>query len=196
MPKLIDHGARREEIAAAAWQVILREGVSGASVRAVAAEAGLSTGSLRHIFASQSQLLVFAFRLVVDRATARIAALPPQRTALLTAEAVANELLPLDRDRRTEMEVYLALFAAASSDAQLQATRDDALRQMRDACRWMVAQLLDDADRPDEAELELEAARLHAVIDGLAAHLVWMPADVDPDWARQVVARHVRSLGS
>jgi AcrR family transcriptional regulator len=196
MPRLIDHDARREEIAAAAWQVILREGVTGASVRAVAAEAGLSTGSLRHIFASQTQLLAFAFQLVVDRATARIAALPPQQTPLLTAESVANELLPLDRERRTEMEVYLALFAAASSDTGLQAIRDDALRQVRDACLWIVGQLYGDADVSDQGEAELEAARLHALIDGLAAHLVWMPADVDPDWARQVVARHLRSLST
>ena len=68
MPRLIDHDARRAEIADAAWRVILREGVTGASVRTVAAEAGLSSGSLRHVFATQSALLVYAFQLVIDRA--------------------------------------------------------------------------------------------------------------------------------
>ncbi|HLR93636.1 MAG TPA: TetR family transcriptional regulator [Jiangellaceae bacterium] len=68
MPRLIDHDERRERFAEATWRVILRDGVGGVSVRTVAAEAGHSTGSLRHVFASQSQLLVFALQLVVDRA--------------------------------------------------------------------------------------------------------------------------------
>ncbi|MGO1312616.1 MAG: TetR/AcrR family transcriptional regulator, partial [Brevibacterium aurantiacum] len=110
MPKLIDHESRREEIAAAAWRVIVRDGVAGASVRSVAAEAGLSVGSLRHVFASQSQLLAFAMKLVIDRAGERVRRLPRAPSPLESAEAIAEELLPLDEDRRLEMEVYLALF--------------------------------------------------------------------------------------
>lgn len=196
MPRLIDHGTRRAEIAAAAWRVILREGVTGASVRTVAAEAGLSSGSLRHVFTTQSELLVHAFQLVVERATERIVALPPQPTALQAAEAVAHELLPLDHERRAEMEVYLALLAAAGSEPDLRATRDDALRQVRDACRWIVRLLSEESTLRDDQDLELATAHLHAVIDGLAAHLIWMPAETDTGWARAVVARHLRSLSS
>ena len=72
MPKPIDHNERRERIAEAAWRVILREGVAGASVRSVAVEAGQSAGSLRHVFYSQSQLLAFALELVTTRAAARV----------------------------------------------------------------------------------------------------------------------------
>ncbi|MDN5636054.1 MAG: TetR family transcriptional regulator, partial [Brevibacterium sp.] len=94
MPKLIDHESRREEIAAAAWRVIVREGVGGASVRTVAAEAGLSVGSLRHVFASQSQLLSFAMQLVIDRAGERVRELPSRECPLESAEDITRELLP------------------------------------------------------------------------------------------------------
>ncbi|GAA1487885.1 TetR family transcriptional regulator [Brachybacterium sacelli] len=57
MPKLIDHARRREELAEAAWRVLLREGVGRASVRNVAAEAGLTVNSLRHVFSTQDELL-------------------------------------------------------------------------------------------------------------------------------------------
>lgn len=194
MPKLIDHTRRREQIAEAAWRVIVRDGVAGASVRTVAAEAGLSTGALRHIFASQADLLVFALRLVSDRAKARVAALPVLPTAAETVEAVAAQFIPLDRDRRAEMEVYLALFTAANADAQLRGPRDTTHRAMRGACQWMIGRLDDGSDLAPGADHELEAARLHAVIDGLAAHLVYEPADADPEWARRVLARHIRSL--
>lgn len=193
-PKLIDHTERREHLATATWRVILRDGVAGVSVRTVAAEAGLSTGSLRHIFATQGELLVFALQLVVDRATARVAELPTQDTAVDTVEMVAAELMPLDRERRAEMEVYLALFTAANADPDLRGPRDAAHQKMRDACRWMLDELADREALPVETDLEVEAIRLHALLDGLAAHLVYEPPDADPEWAHRVLVHHLRSL--
>lgn len=194
MPKLIDHTERREQFAEATWRVILRDGVAGASVRTVAAEAGQSVGSLRHVFASQSELLDFALQLVFDRAGARVAAMLPLPTGAEAVQAVAAELLPLDRDRRAEMEVYLALFNAANANPDLRASRGKAHQGMRDACRWMIAQLDNGTDLAADADQELEAQRLHAVIDGLGGHLVFEPADSDPEWARAVLVRHIRSL--
>ena len=173
---------------------MLRDGIGGASVRAVAAEAGRSAGSLRHIFPSQADLLVFALQLVIDRATARVASALPLPTARQEVEAVAAELLPLDRERRAEMEVYLALFTAANSNAGLRAVRDAVHRTTRDACRWMIGRLDNGIDLAADADRELESVRLHAVIDGLAAHLIYEPVGTDPGWARQVLVRHIRSL--
>lgn len=194
MPRLIDHDERREQLAEATWRVILRDGVGGASVRTVAAEAGQSAGSLRHIFASQADLLVFALELVVDRAAARVLRLPPLPTAVATVETVAAELIPLDRERRAEMEVYLALFVAANANADLRGPRNTAHQKLHEACRWMIDLLDNGTDLAPDADRELETDRLHALIDGLAAHLIYQPADADPEWARRVLESHVRSL--
>ena len=75
MPKVVDHEQRRRELAHAVWRVIRRQGVDQASVRTVALEAGWSPGALRHYFATQSELLAFAMRLVVERIEGRIAAI-------------------------------------------------------------------------------------------------------------------------
>lgn len=196
MPKLIDHQERREEIAAAAWRVILRDGVGGASVRTVAAEAGLSTGSLRHVFATQSQLLAFAMELVLVRADARVMALPKRDTALQSAEDFVAELLPLDEERRVEMEVYLALFAASGSDPKLQDARNEAWKRVHNASH-MIITLINRTEGPaSDEEFEHEVSRLHALLDGLAAHLVWQPTKMAPDEAREVVVRHLRELAA
>jgi DNA-binding transcriptional regulator YbjK len=73
VPKVVDPVARRQEVAEAVLRVVRRDGLEQASVRNVAREAGLSMGSLRHYFASQSELMVFAFRTVVDRIESRLA---------------------------------------------------------------------------------------------------------------------------
>src|ERR687893_149557 len=56
MPKQVDHDARREELAAALWHVVTREGIEAASIRRVAAEANCSTGSLRHYYDAHASL--------------------------------------------------------------------------------------------------------------------------------------------
>lgn len=194
MPRHIDHAQRRELIAEAAWRVIFRDGVGGASVRTVAGEAGMSAGSLRHIFASQSELMVFALQLVVERVTARVDALPGRPTALETVELVASQFLPLDQERRAEMAVYLALFSSANADNALRAPCDEAYRDLRLACHWMLGELDNGVDLAAGRDLDFEATRLHAVIDGLALHLIYEPPDADSGWAHDVLIGHIRSL--
>jgi AcrR family transcriptional regulator len=194
MPKLIDHGERRQQLAEAAWRVIVRDGVGCASVRTVAAEAGCSPGSLRHVFSTQSELLVFALELVIERVTVRIDALPAAPTARANVESVAAQLLPLDRERRAEMEVYLALFTAANTHSELRETRDAAHRTVRQACRWMIGELDSAQELAPGTDHELEALRLHALIDGLAAHLLYEPQNSDTRWAQRVLSNHIRTL--
>ncbi len=64
MPKIVDHDARREEIAQALWRVVRRDGIRAASVRTIAAEAGWSAGAVRYYFPDQDGLLSFAMDLV------------------------------------------------------------------------------------------------------------------------------------
>ncbi|TCK26745.1 TetR/AcrR family transcriptional regulator [Pseudonocardia endophytica] len=196
MPKLIDHDDRRTQLAEAAWRVIVRDGVAGASVRTVAAEAGVSTGSLRHLFGNHADLLVFALQLVIDRAVGRITSLPTRSDPVAAVEAVAAELLPLDQERRAEMEVYLALFTAANTNPGLRSTRDAAHQQVQDSCRWMIDRLARGGALDAGADLQLETLRLHALIDGLAAHLVYDVTDTVPDQALQVLHRHIQSLAA
>ncbi|TDC15185.1 TetR family transcriptional regulator [Streptomyces sp. 8K308] len=194
MPRLIDRGERRREIAHAAWRVIVRDGIGRASVRGVAAEAGVSAGSLRHVFASQRELLVFALEMVTERVTERSTAPRPSGTARESVEAAARGTLPLDAERRAESEAFLALCDAARTNTALRGPRDAAHRAMRRACRGLVGELDNGVDLAPGADLDLEAARLHALLDGLTAHLLHEPATADPGWAVRVLTRHLDSL--
>ncbi|HWT95113.1 MAG TPA: TetR family transcriptional regulator C-terminal domain-containing protein, partial [Solirubrobacteraceae bacterium] len=119
MPKHVDHDQRRDELADAVWRLVVREGVEAASLRRVAAEAGWSVGSVRHYFATQHELLTFAMELVVTRATARLQTTPPGPDAPATAAALLGQLLPLDDERRAEMQVWLAFSTRAAVDPAL-----------------------------------------------------------------------------
>ena len=119
MPKHVAHDARRRELAEAACAVVARDGVDGATLRAVATEAGWSVGSMRYYFATKADLLVFALHYVSERIEERIGRQASDASALAALRAAVVELLPFDADRRREALVWLAFMARAGVEPRL-----------------------------------------------------------------------------
>jgi AcrR family transcriptional regulator len=195
VPKVVDIEARRTELAEALWRVIRRDGLERASVRNVAREAGLSMGALRHYFGTQDELLAFAMRLVIERARGRMEALDlsscgPRRAV----EMVLREVLPLDAERRAEAEVWLALTGRVLVDPALRALRDESYDLLQGLCRRLVSTLVESGQAAPELDIDLEAERLYAVVDGLAVHAVVRPERATDDLVAAVLARHIDSL--
>lgn len=187
MPKQVDHAQRREEVAGALWRLVVRDGVEGASLRRVAAEAGWSAGSLRHYFATQSELLAFAMDLVTERARRRLLALPGDADASTTAARLLEEVLPLDGERRAEMQVWLAFTMRALVDPALRGRREQAHADLRELCRSAVLLL-------GLPEPERETERLHALIDGLALHAILDPHTTTPHRQVELLSHHIDRL--
>jgi AcrR family transcriptional regulator len=194
MPKIVDHEERRRELAHAVWRVIRRDGVERASVRTVAEEAGWSPSALRHYFATQSELLAFAMRLVVERIEARISKLDRPTEAREAVEQVLHELLPLDEERRAENEVWLAFTARALVDPELRAHHDEVHDALHQAC----ASALETLAAPGRAQLgrqtALQVERLHALTDGLAVHTALRPELMPPETIVAVLRLHLDAL--
>jgi AcrR family transcriptional regulator len=194
MPRQVDPERRRAELAQAVWTVIRRDGLQRASVRNVAGEAGLSMGSLRHYFASQSELLCFAMQLVGDRARDRIRAMAPASDPRRAAEQLLHQLVPLDDERRAESEVWLAFTGHAPVDPEQRAIHERIHDQLGGACATAIGLLADAGLTAGNLDLPLEAARLHALVDGLAVHAIMRPAELPPSRIVAVLARHLDSL--
>jgi AcrR family transcriptional regulator len=194
MPRQVDPEQRRAELAEAVWTVIRRDGLQRASVRNVAREAGLSMGSLRHYFATQSELLCFAMQLVGDRARARVRALQPAADPRATAERLLQELVPLDDERRAESEVWLAFTGHALVDPAQRAIHQRIHDQLNGACARAITILADAGLTADDLDLPLEAARLHALLDGLAVHAVMRPDQLPPARVTAVISLHLDTL--
>lgn len=192
---MVDIGARRRELAEALWRVIRRDGLERASVRNVAREAGFSMGALRHYFSTQDELLAFAMRLVIERARGRIEALDlSSRGSREAAELVLREVLPLDSERVAEAEVWLALTGRALVDPTLRAIRAESYDLLEWLCRRMICSLVESGETLPGLNVELEAGRLYAVIDGLAMHAVVRPERATADLVSSVLERHLDGL--
>jgi len=194
MPKIVDHEQRRRELGHAVWRVIRRGGVDHASVRTVANEAGWSPGALRHYFATQSELLAFAMRLVVERIEGRISALTRATDPREAVEQVLHELLPLDEERRAENEVWLAFSARALIDPELRAQHNEVHDALHQACASSLETLAAAGRAQAGSQTALQVERLHALTDGLAVHTALLPELMPPERIVAVLRLHLDAL--
>lgn len=194
VPRLVDHATRRSELAEALWQVVREQGIHHVSVRTVAARAGVSPSALRHYFTTQEELLGFALQSVVDRATARVLPQLPRLRGRSGAHAVLEQLLPLDPDRRDEVEVYLAFNIRAHQDPALRAIRDEAEAASRRAVRHALRLLAEDGALGAGRDPDEQADQTYPLVDGLALHGTLWPDRYPPAHLRQVLHAHLGEL--
>lgn len=104
MPKIVDHGARRDEIGWAVAQLIAEQGVHAVTVRAVAAVAGYQPSTLRHYFPNSDQMLAHALIVVRERQKQRLATIvwpSDMRTAFEKAGYRRFRSMPTGSPKRT-----------------------------------------------------------------------------------------------
>ena len=190
----VDSQVRRRELAEAVWRVVLRDGVESASVRKVAAEAGLSTGSLRHVFPSQSELLTFAMQLVIDEVARRIENVERSGDVADVVEHQLRSLLVLDEESRAIFEIWLAFSTRARVDRSLRPLRDETHARVRELCRQALEALRSAGRLRLDLDVAGEAERLHALVDGLAMHGTLDPETTTPLRQTELLASHLELL--
>ena len=125
----MDHDERRRRIADAVLAVLARGGVEEATVRHVAAEAGVSAGMVQHYFASKDDLM----RAALGRASAgvqeRLGDPGDGPRALL--RALFEQVLPLDEQRGREGRVFLSVLAYAAVHPEAGGPLRDGARALR-----------------------------------------------------------------
>lgn len=157
---------RRRQIAEAVWRIAAERGLHAASIREVAAEAGVSTRSVQYHFRGKHELLVGALRLLHEdnerRAQRRITADPGDPGALL--RSIIEELLPLDAQRRTALRVLAAYYARSLTDPALAAVFLHDQHPLEDLVAAVIAQAQESGaaapalDPRAEADLLVSAA--------------------------------------
>jgi AcrR family transcriptional regulator len=157
----------RTRIIDAAQRTIADLGVKGATVRAIAAEAGVSTGYVMHYFEDKDVLA----RAVLDhtnaQAAARVLAAGRGKRGLEALVAAIEALLPLTTERRTVWQVWVAFWNQARSEDWPAA----ALTLARGGLAAILAQsfkeAVEDGELPEGLDLQYEGERLTTLAAGL-----------------------------
>jgi TetR/AcrR family transcriptional repressor of bet genes len=190
MPKIVDVEQRRAELADAAARLIARSGIEAATMREVAAEAGLTTGALTHYFTDKHELLLTTFQAsLARRRSLRPPAVDTPPSALLLA--ALEGALPLDDDRRLHWLVTIACCAQATGDADLARAQQQAYEEFSGYVTGLVRACAI-GQRRDAADT---AAMLIAAADGIAVQALFHPDLWPAARQRTVLLRMVAAHG-
>ena len=152
MPKIVDHDVQRLKFAEAAMSLIARHGLEGVTMRAVAAEAGLSYGSLFHYFKSKDELLMHVIRHSTTLQTKRVNEYVSQYSGLKALEHLLCDDSIISDSSRDDWMVWLTfLYKAALHEAFA-----DLHAELIDGWLTRIERLLEDAQQSGEIRENLD----------------------------------------
>ena len=184
---------RRGEMMRAAAACLAEDGVGAATVRAVAARAGVTPGLIRHHFGGIDGLIAATYRHVGETVSeaieAALAQAPADPRARLTAFVRASFAPPLlDGDL---LATWLAFWGRVRRDPEIRALHGEIYSAYRARLAAMLGAAAK-AGRPIEAERA--ALALTALLDGLWLELCLDPTTFSADEAVRIVEAFIDAL--
>ncbi|MEK4149792.1 TetR/AcrR family transcriptional regulator [Robertmurraya sp. FSL W8-0741] len=194
MPKIVDHDEKRKQIAEAAWNIIRKEGVEKASIRRVAAEAGMSSGALRHYFSTQDEMLLFIMNYYLEEGKKRSQNKEWSENPVQAVEEVLLELVPIDEEKKIETSVWWILALRSLTSDTIKDKKDEITDGTYELANSMIEILALKGVLSDSMNAELEKSRLTALIEGLSIHALLRPDVYSPEKVKEVIRYHLETL--
>ena len=196
MPKIVDHDAQRVKFAEAAMSLIARDGLEGVTMRAVAAEAGLSYGSLFHYFDSKDELLMHAIRHSMSLQTERANQYSCQYSGLKALEHLLRDDAIINESSRDSWMVWLTFLYKVA----LQESFANMHAELIDGWLERIRRLLEEAQEAGEIRQELdvgfEAMAVWAYSAGIGQLGLVHPELLPPDLQKQLISAYLGKLGT
>ncbi|NBH07896.1 TetR/AcrR family transcriptional regulator, partial [Amycolatopsis sp. SID8362] len=177
MPKIVDRRQRRDEVAAALWRLAYRDGWDAVSLRRVAAEAGLSLGSVQHYFTGTDDLLDYAvggvLEVLDERLVEQLTALADPRHAEPTVRRVLQSMIPgadpvPDDVWRIQVLAWLTVAGRAARSPEIAARLSAGGDRLAEAIAAAIR--MSDARR-SPADAHRDARGLLSLVEGLLLQL-------------------------
>ena len=176
MPKRVDHEEKRRDLAEALFRIASTRGLQSVTLRAVAAEAGVSMFQIQYYFPTKEEMLRHAWQRITElgaeRAGHRIAEAMRTGDERAVMRACLLAVLPTDERSRMLCAVQIAYFA-------LDVTRGSQAPDQQAMMPYLVRLLVDQLglarkrDRvPSHLDLQLEADALATMTAGLLSAML------------------------
>jgi AcrR family transcriptional regulator len=185
---------RRIEVAKAAWQVIVREGLDRTSMRAIAQELGASTGVVTHYFRDKDALILFALERVFEHVLADMKIAAQGQPGIEGLAQMICTALPLEMSDKDDWKVWVAFLGYSIGREHLVQEH----RKRYDLLRQIIAQELADLQAANliraDIDLILEANAIIALVDGIGTGSVIYPEQFSAEQQKYLVRRHINVL--
>jgi len=172
MPAIVDHDARRLEIAGAVGRLVARGGIQAVTVRSAAKEAGFSTAVIAHYFHNKEDLMNFTYLSARDRTRQRV------ERALHAGKSVFDclkECLPTNTSQCNDWIVWFGLWGIAAGNPVLEKERSKGLSEASALFVDVLESAKSRGELAKSVDCKTQAERLLVLINGIATLWVQMP---------------------
>jgi TetR/AcrR family transcriptional regulator, transcriptional repressor of bet genes len=183
---------RRADLIAATQHLVAEGGPEAATVRAIAARAGVTAGLIRHYFQTKDDLTRAAYRALMDGMTAKgaealesVGALPEERLAAFVAASLTPPVLD-----GGAVVLWAGYMHKVRGDPELLAVHEAAYSAFRDILERLIAAL---PRETTAARNRGDAIACNAVIDGLWVEGSLLPHAFAPG---EIVSLGLKSVGA
>ena len=163
-----DH--RKDTLIQATLRLVAAQGVRAATVRAIALEANVTQGLIRHYFSSKDELLTAAYEHHMQRMTEnsnKAAETDSSSAVKRLASLIVASLSPPVVDAQG-VALWAGFFQLVQHHPAMRDIHVKTYLQYRDRMQTLIADALNELDRPaNETQLRQYAIACNAVIDGL-----------------------------
>jgi len=194
MPKIVDHETQRQRFAEAAIRLIARDGFEGMTMRAVAAEAGLSYGSLFHYFDSKDELLVHAVRQLTAQQSRRVNDFSSRSRGLKALQRLLCDDALVDTASRDEAVVWLAFLSRAALEPGLARIHSQLIDGWLERIRQMLEEARAGGEVPATLDTEAEALAIWVYSAGVGQQGLLYPQRFPPARQRKLIAAYLDKL--
>jgi AcrR family transcriptional regulator len=176
VPKLVDHEQRRRQIGEALLRIASTRGLQSATMREVAAEAGVSLRLVQYYFHTKEQLLLAALAYLGEQLTQRVSAsiraLGPV-TSRNVVYGTLTAILPTDEESMRLTRAYTGFYTLVFSEPEMAerhgATYPDKLESL---LAKHIAAAQEASDVAADVDPALTAAALLALTNGLGSSVL------------------------
>jgi AcrR family transcriptional regulator len=176
VPKRVDHDERRREIAEALFRIAATQSLQAVTLRAVAAEAGISMFQVQYYFPAKEQMLQYAWRRITELGAERAgrditeALQTGDERAVIRACLLA--VLPADERSRMLCAVQIAYFAVDVTRGGQDPDQQAMLPHLVRLVAGQLEQAQQRGDVPAHVDTQLEADALATMTAGLLSSIL------------------------
>jgi AcrR family transcriptional regulator len=187
MPKKVDRTVRREAFLAAANSMIKKHGISGVTARAVAAEAGFTTGALVHYVKSMDELLVEASEYSARDVRANMLEAEEEPNALEALRGVLYLALASDADKRGNWNFFLGFWERSVHNAAVRKVTYLRYEEWLKRLSRLIRRAIEEGGLGKDVDVTLAARSAVALIDGIAIQVLRSGKPPSTQTQRQLV---------
>ena len=195
MPKIVDHEERREELIAAVWRVIARDGLDASTIRAIAKETNSSAGALSHYFKDKDDILTFALKLSHRRIRERQNRKLDGLKGVEALRELVLDNLPLDEERELETRLEVGYWARSLTRPEVRKVQGTEAAVLHKRMVALIIEAQRGGDMDGETAASTIAERLLALIDGLSLHALLYPERLSPQAQMTIIDQEFVKLG-